>query len=51
MSKYDQVIPVLRDRSANNAIVAILVGYSDEDVKNLLASNPTWYKSTTFCNY
>ena len=36
----------LRDKKADDRIVALLVGYSDDEVKELLEKHPTWYRST-----
>jgi len=38
--------PCLRDRNAGNAIVALLAGMSEEDIKSCLERNPSYYRST-----
>lgn len=35
-----------RDKEANRAIVAWDVGYSEEEIKELLEKHPSWYRST-----
>jgi len=46
MAKNDNVYGVLRDHDADGRIVALLVGYSDEDIEELLHRHPSWYRST-----
>lgn len=40
----------LRDRNANDAVVAWIIGYSEEDIERLLLENPSWYRSSAFFN-
>ncbi len=36
----------LRDRDADGAIVAWLVGYTDSDIEKMLKKHPSWYRSS-----
>lgn len=35
----------LRDKSADDRVVALLAGYSDKDIVGMLRKHPTWYRS------
>lgn len=37
---------VLRDKDADNAIVALLGGWSDAEIDRMLKKHPNWYRST-----
>ena len=36
----------LRDKNANDRIVALIAGYSNSEIRKLLRKHPSWYRST-----
>lgn len=35
----------IRDKNADNRIVALIAGYSDAEINELLRRHPSWYRS------
>lgn len=51
MSKNKNTEPCLRDRDADDAIVVLCVGHSEEDIEALLRKYPSWYRSEMLTSY